>query len=244
MIGVARKPFDSDYGYLQSASYLNVSGEKLRVSIAWVSAKSQADLHYVALDSEGRQKYLDSVYAKEPFLKQLPSGLPPGFARVTKGTSISLKVLSDFAEVTCYFTPQILTTSKGFADPQSFDFKSKSTLLERIARHTLANAAGLRLEDIGTGVVASGEIIRSSCRRTGRVFGDLSQWAGLAGWTIAEDKHYGVLNLKKGANWAVIPLGSDQIKVKGVWKEMGDSAAFFKGKLYLPAAGLEHLRNL
>lgn len=53
----------------------------------------------------------------------------------------------------------------------------------------------------------------------------------------------GSFHLKKGTDRTVLPLGADQIKINEVWREMGDSAAFLNGKLYLPAAGLEHLKG-
>ena len=160
-----------------------------------------------------------------------------------EGNSISIQLETETATVGVSFVGRVGTNSKGFADPSQVDFKAKSAFVERIARHTLANTAGTRLDHSGTGALAGRSVARATCRRSARVFGDLTQWAQAENWTLSEDSTYGFYTIKKGARWAVIPLGADQIKVNGVWKEMGDSAAFFNGKLYLPAAGLEHLRR-
>jgi hypothetical protein len=237
-----RNPQISERGNAQSATFFNSTGEKIKINVRWISNSAQENL-LKSSTLKAREEYLDSISTAEPYMKNLSSKLPPASARIFKGKTLGLIVINQQAEVSCFFTPQVATNPRGFADPQPFDFRTKSAILERIARHTLANAAGMRLDNSGTGALAGSTVARATCRRSGRVFGDLTQWAQAENWTLSEDSTYGFLTIKKGANWAVLPLGADQIKVKGVWKKMGDSAAYFNGKLYLPAAGLEHLRG-
>jgi hypothetical protein len=237
-----KNPHISERGHAQSATFFNSTGEKIKISVRWISNSAQENL-LKSSTLKAREEYLDSISTAEPYMKNLSSKLPPASARIFKGKTLGLIVINQQAEVSCFFTPQVATNPRGFADPQPFDFRTKSAILERIARHTLANAAGLRLDHNGSSAIAGRTIASAKCRRTGRVFGSLSQWAQAENWTLSEDSTYGFFTVKKGTKWAVIPLGADQIKVKGVWKEMGDSAAFFNGKLYLPEAGLKQLKE-
>ncbi len=146
---------------------------------------------------------------------------------------------STWASVYCRWTPPLYDNGTQYWDPAPFDAEAKSAFVEKVARHTLIRAAGLRLDP----VESNNSSQSAKCRLTQAKFGDLTKWAELNGWKIGDENEYGIITLKKGDVEAILPLGADQIKVKGAWKEMGDSAAFFNGKLYLPEAGLKHLKG-
>ena len=223
--------------------FKNAHGEEIVISCGWASEKSHVFGHPGGYGSSQQKSNLANRFAALPTLRSLPSNLPPkvGITWQSK-LGVTVNAVAPNCGVTVKYATRMKNTPKGFADTQPFDVKAKADFVERVARHTLANAAGMRLSDNGTAALAGRSIKKAVCRRSDHVFGNLQEWTGGEGWSVAEDD-YGVLSLKKGAKWAVIPLGADQIKVNGVWKEMGDSAAFFNGKLYLPAAGLEHLRG-
>ncbi len=178
-------------------------------------------------------------YAASPKSIGMPSKLPPHHALIYGDELAHITVNSTWATVICVWSPPIKSTHTGFIEREFFDFNEKAVLVERVVRHTLANAVGTRLDQFEG---QSG--FRAKCRLTGMMFSDLGRWAVANGWTTGEEDKHGIVTFKKGANWAVLPLGADQIKVNGVWKEMGDSAAYFNGKLYLPAVGLEHLKGV
>ena len=219
-------------------------GSKLRVRSTWTMNLDQERPLNFEIGSKEHFEYMAIDSAVNPKSRELPSGLPPKFSRTYSHRSVvRIVVDTTWASVDCTWVGRIGTTSKGFAAEDAFDYNTKVTFVERVLRKTLANAAGLRLDQNGSSAIAGRTIASAKCRRTGRVFGGLTQWAQAENWTLSEDSTYGFFTMKKGNDWAVLPLGADQLKVNGVWKEMGDSAAYFKGKLYLPAAGLEHLRG-
>ncbi len=239
-----REPRFTETGYTQIASYNDSAGASVHISARWISSKTQDKLLPKGSTLEDQQKFLDdNGPAVPPFMKHFSSNLPPSTARMTKGIGVSVRVINQHADIICFYWPQIKTTPRGFSDPQSFDLKTQLAFIERISRHTLARASGLRLDVSSSGIVSGSRVNKAACRITGMSFGDLNQWAKSSGWTLTEDPTFGFYTLKKGSDWAVLPLGAEQIKVNGVWKEMGDSAAYFNDSLYLPAAGLKHLRE-
>ncbi len=232
-------------GLMQSRQvYLNNDGTEVRIFCRWTMNQGQKPPFEFNIGSKEHFEHMIGDAAVKPKSRELPSGLPPEHSRTFSSISIVRTVLdTKWASVDVTWLTRTDTSPKGYAMAEPFDFSSKASLVERILRKTLANAAGLRLDQNGSSAIAGRSIASARCRRTGRVFGGLTQWAQAENWTLSEDSNYGFLTIKKGAKWAVLPLGADQIKVKGVWKKMGDSAAYFNGKLYLPAAGLEHLRG-
>jgi hypothetical protein len=223
--------------------FKNALGEEIVIDCGWASEKSHVFGPSSGYGSRQHRNDLANRFAALPTMRSLPSNLPPRVAGTWQSKlGVTIVAAAPNSGVTVTYSTRFKNSAKGFADPQPFDVKERAAFVERVARHTLANAAGMRLSDSGAAALAGRSIKKADCRRSGRVFGNLQEWTNLEGWSIAEDD-YGVLSLKKGAKWAVLPLGADQIKVNGVWKDMGDSAAFLNGKLYLPAAGLEHLRG-
>ena len=224
----------------------NKAGERIRMDISWLADSSSGRLHSYALGSPSHLTLERRRHAVPASATELPSGLPPDHVQVYSiddRSSFSINVQTLWASVRCIWTPYIGTSDKGYAVIGEFDRKAKQALVEKVIRHSLANASGLRIEANGNGTLAGYGVSRAKRRGSNVMFGDLNQWFSASGWGIAEEDKFGLLHLKKGSDWAVLPLGADQIKVNGVWREMGDSAAFFNGKLYLPAAGLEHLKG-
>lgn len=172
------------------------------------------------------------------------SGNPPHFSGFTRNKELIFFYLdSAWASVYCMWNPPYVDNGTNYREPAPYNEVIQSAFTERVARKTLIRTVGLRLDPNGTKKIAESEVATAKCRITQAKFGDLSKWAELNGWKIVKENEYGIITLKKGETEAVLPLGADQIKVNGVWKEMGDSAAFFNGKLYLPEAGLKHLHE-
>jgi len=222
------------------------SGETLDLAVKWSESDKHKDVYHAVYGSTGHLIEMTSGEQIRPRRFSLPSRLPPkmAFENYRDGAEyLTLRADGLTASVQCLFLSSVRTSPTGFAATEPINYQTKSALVERIIRHTLANAAGLRLDDAGVGALAGRSVKKAKCRRSNRVFGRMDEWTNGEGWSFAEDQFYGLINLKKGSKWAVLPLGADQIKVNGVWKEMGDSAAFLNGKLYLPEAGLRHLKD-
>lgn len=224
----------------------NKAGERIKMEISWLGNPSSGGLHRFALGSPSHLTFERRRHAVLASATELPSGLPPDHVQVYSiddRSSFSVNVQTLWASVRCIWTPYIGTSDKGFAVIGEFDRKAKQALVEKVIRHSLANAAGLRIEANGNGILAGYGVSRAKRRGSNVMFGDMNQWFSASGWGVAEEDKFGLLHLKRGSDWAVLPLGADQIKVNGAWKEMGDSAAFFNGKLYLPEAGLKQLKE-
>ncbi len=211
------------------------------IQVYWT--KNPGQLKYIQ-EPLGTQKAEEQRLARFSVLNQGTrtfSGLAPKFAGASIDKSgVFIQLDSAWASVVCQWSTRLVENGTQNLVPGPFDAEAKSAFVEKIARHTLIRAAGLRLDP----VESNNSYPSAKCRLTKAKFGDLTKWAELNGWKIGDENDSGIITLKKGDVEAVLPLGADQIKVKGAWKEMGDSAAFFNGKLYLPATGLEHLRNL
>jgi hypothetical protein len=219
-------------------SFRGPDGSSLRLTVHWTSRPGQRKHVEGQVDSPDFERQVKLQAAGSVKEMGMPSKLPPSYARIYRENLVNLAVNSTWATVICVWRPPIKSTHTGFIEREPFDFNEKAVFVERVVRRTLANAIGTRLQQS----VDQSEL-SAVCRLTGAKFGNLSQWAVANGWTTGEEDKYGIVTFKKGANETILPLGADQIKVNGVWKEMGDSAAFFNGKLYLPATGLEHLRK-
>lgn len=226
------------------------NNETLLVKSAWIPETKTGRILPFEFDSEAYRKMTSFDSSVPPRALQLPSGAPAGEARIYGGTMStrstgSIRVCCDtpWAMVQVQWGSPMVKSDRGHSEIAPHDAVAKEAFVERIARHTLTNAAGMRSESAGNGNLAGHGVGRARRRGTAFFLGDVSQWSASAGWTITEEDEFGLLHLRKGSKWAVLPLGADQIKVNGVWKEMGDSAAFMNGKLYLPEGGLRHLRD-
>lgn len=212
------------------------------VTIQAYWTKNPGQLKYLQ-EPLGTQKGEEQRLARFSVLnkgKRTFSGMAPNFAGTSiDKTAVFIQIDTTWASVVCQWSPRLVDNGTQYWEPAPYDARTKSAFAEKIARHTLIRAAGLRLDPVSN----DDSTTSAQCRLTQAKFSDLTKWAELNGWKIGDENEYGIITLKKGDVEAVLPLGADQIKVNGVWKEMGDSAAFFNGKLYLPAAGLGHLQG-
>jgi hypothetical protein len=231
--------------YREDETFESVEGSHVRVVVHWHAAdKRNGGFSSRGLTIREQEGLLNRQLSAVADLGQLPSGLPPDLVRLYKGTGLCVTMLTGEGFVSVDFTPRIGATSKGFANPEPYDYSIIAPMLERILRHTMARTSGFRLEERGLGTVAGITAKRSRCLRTGLTYGALRDWASRKGWSAEEDGRYGVIHLKRGSQWAVVPLASSKIKVNGLWKEMGDDAAIFNGSVCIPEAGLNHLKAL
>lgn len=219
-------------------SFRGPDGSSLRLTVHWTSRPGQRQHIEGEVGSPDFERQVKLQAAGSVKEMGMPSKLPPSYARIYGKNLVNLAVNSTWATVICVWRPPIKSTHTGFIEREPFDFDEKAVFVERVVRRTLANAVGTRLQRS-----VDQSDLSAVCRLTGTRFTNMSQWAVANGWTTGEEDTHGIITFSKGSKWAVLPLGADQIKVNGVWKEMGDSAAFFNGKLYLPEAGLKHLKE-
>lgn len=231
---------DGSQHFLSTMDFVAPDHSALMIRVYWTKNIGQKTYTSEPLDtSRGEKERLSRFNTIMPGRGTF-SGAHPKYAGYKLDKDGILFYLdSKWASAVCFWTPPLIDNATRFWVPAPFDAEAKSAFVEKIARHTLIRAAGLRLDRVETNSTTPAAM----CRLTQAKFCDLAKWAELSGWKIGEENEYGIITLKKGETEAVLPLGADQIKVNGIWKEMGDSAAFFNGKLYLPDAGLEHLKN-
>jgi len=119
------------------------------------------------------------------------------------------------------------------------DWTHDRSLIETLARVSLARTAGYRLGSPGYAEVGGASIPTRKCGRSSAIFGEVNAWANRRGWSVEENTEFGYFTLKKGARYVVLPLGSPKVKVDGVWRDGGDVVALRDGKLYATKRAIE-----
>lgn len=175
-----------------------------------------------------------------------PSGLRIGSDSIFSQGQISVTWLAitkhEYVQVGIF--QRAKQDGKGFLAKSPRDWTEDSMLLERLTRNTLALTAGMRLEDFRTRNVAGHAVASGTCDRTDRMFGGLSEWCQKEGWTIETNSDVGYYTLRKGASYAVFPLGSVDVKINGVWKSAGDAVSLRDGRVYVTETALNLLGSI
>lgn len=133
-------------------------------------------------------------------------------------------------------------TQDGYRQDVEHDWTNDQKFAERIVRRSLAMTAGQRIGDLKSRAVAGSSVSTGVCRKSDRVFGDLTAWCAARGWSMTHSDDYDYYTLRKGSNFAVVPLGSTKVKVNGVWKDGVDTVALVGGKWFLTQQALEAIR--
>lgn len=177
---------------------------------------------------------------------RMPSGLPLGIdvrCKVERGTFITL--FSTFYESGHSRIALQGSDEKGFYKPPAHDWTQDQQLMERFLRYSLARIAGRRLGSITTSLMAGASIPSATCGRTNAKFGDLRSWCSAKGWTVTEDKTLGVLTVKRGATFAVVPMGTAWVKWDGAtWTKVSDVVMEKDGRVMAPKDVLDRLNTL
>ena len=195
--------------------------------------------------SDGFIKTRPSVRT-ESMEPRAPSGVPLGSSAASKlddGVH-HLLATTRFEEI------QLLLLSQG-ADAEGYnrapdrDWRADQELCEQFARRSLARAAGLRLGAITTSSMAGASIPTATCQRSNAKFGDLRAWCSAKGWTVTENKDLGVLTVKRGSTFAVVPMGTAWVKWDGAtWTKMSDVVMEKDGRVMAPKDVLDRLNTL
>lgn len=118
-------------------------------------------------------------------------------------------------------------------------------LLERVVRYSLARIAGRRLGKVTALGVSGGSIPTATCRLSNAKFGDLRSWCTTKGWAVTEDKTLGVLTVKRGASFVVIPMGTAWVKWNGrSWTKISDVVMEKDGRIMVPEEVLDRLNTI
>lgn len=118
-------------------------------------------------------------------------------------------------------------------------------LLERVVRYSLARIAGRRLGKVKPLGVSGDSIPMATCRLSNAKFGDLRSWCAAKGWTMTENKELGVLTLKRGAAFVVIPMGTAWVKWHGRnWNRISDVVMERDGRVMAPEEVLDRLNTM
>jgi hypothetical protein len=137
------------------------------------------------------------------------------------------------------------TDDKGFYKPPVHDWTADQQLMERFLRYSLARIAGRRLGNITTSSMAGASIPSANCERSNAKFGDLRSWCTAKGWSVTENKDLGVLTVKRGATFAVVPMGTAWVKWDGAtWTKMSDVVMEKDGRVMAPKDVLDRLNGM
>lgn len=173
-----------------------------------------------------------------------PSGIPLGTDRyfdVVRGQLILIGI-SRYEWVQLSMDGPYRNTRDGYREDVEHDWTNDRKFAERIVRRSLAMTAGQRIGDLKSRTVAGSSVSTGVCRKSERVFGDLAAWCASRGWSLTHSDDYDYYTLRKGSNFAVVPLGSTKVKVNGVWKDGVDTVALVGGKWFLTQQALEAIR--
>jgi len=118
-------------------------------------------------------------------------------------------------------------------------------LLERVVRYSLARIAARRLGKITALGESGASIPTATCQRSNAKFGDLRSWCTTKGWAVTEDKTLGVLTVKRGEAFVVIPMGTAWVKWNGrTWTKISDVVMEKDGRIMAPEEVLDHLNTM
>jgi hypothetical protein len=214
----------------------NTEGLKCVIQIIWSGLPRDTG----KFDTSGIQ--LPAIHQDEPTYG--PTGLKIGSdSRFLVGKyGVSCFVLSKFEYVQMSLTPPI-TSSNGFATSSSASMMNERVLLERLSRYTLATTSGLRLKQLQSRLIGGFNVNSMVCERSQRVFGDLAEWCGKSGWQLDLNSSGGYITLRKGARYAVLPIGAVDLKLDGSWVPIGDVICLRAGKIYVSKAGIDSLTH-
>lgn len=182
----------------------------------------------------------------EDLKERTPSGVPLGSDsrwNLDNGLFVVL-IATRFEEVQSHIQLQG-SDSKGFYKPPVHDWTQDQQLLERFLRYSLARIAGRRLGGVTTGNLAGAAIPTATCERSNAKFGDLRAWCSAKNWTVTESKDLGVLTVKRGSTFAVIPMGTAWVKWDGAtWTKMSDVVMEKDGRVMAPNDVLDRLNEM
>jgi hypothetical protein len=177
----------------------------------------------------------------------LPSGLPLGSdVRFSDAPSkLWVIVASDAGRIQVHLSAPVRTTERGFIDPSGGVDWTKSgddVFLEKYARIVVSRCNAVFLGSAAN-VNSVGVSVPGLRSRDGkRSLGNLHDWTKKKGWSWTEDPR-GFTTLRKGTDWAVVPLGGNKVKINGQWQELPDLVSEKDGDWYLSASGLTLLNG-
>ena len=212
-----------------------IDGVTLRLTVMTFSTSSRQD----TVDADASATGFRGAASAPP--SGLRLGIDCRFER-SQG-NLSLYVTTAFANVSCQFIPQAETDSAGFRRDPAHDYVRDIKLFERIARHTVARAAGSRLINFADVNLSGATVPGARCRYSNRMFGNLRRWCEVRGWSIEANDEVGYLMLRRGSRYAVVPLGTNAVKVDGQWFDLPDSVMERDGTVYVPRDVFERMNQ-
>lgn len=182
----------------------------------------------------------------ETMSQRTPSGIPLGADSrwFLSGGVFGVLFATRFEEGSSHIQRQG-SDENGFYKPPAHDWTADQQLLERFLRYSLARIAGRRLGSVTTGTLAGASIPTATCERSNAKYGDLRAWCSAKNWTVTENKDLGVLTVKRGSTFAVVPMGTAWVKWDGAtWTKMSDVVMEKDGRVMAPKDVLDRLNSL
>jgi hypothetical protein len=182
----------------------------------------------------------------DKMLRGSSSGIPVGFHSVWQLEDGKLVQCSTtrFEEIQLSLLSQG-SDAEGYYRAPNRDWRADQQLCEQFMRRSLARAAGRRLGGLATSSMAGASIPTATCGRSNAKFGDLRAWCSAKDWTVTENKDLGVLTVKRGSTFAVVPMGTAWVKWDGAtWTKMSDVVMEKDGRVMAPKDALDRLNTL
>jgi hypothetical protein len=170
-----------------------------------------------------------------------PSGTPLGSDLVCAvgREAISFHVATPHGRFQFFLRAPVLIGSDGYRTPYTYDWKKggHDVFFEGYVR-TVVGRVIASFMTASPDITSGGVTVFALRGSDGRgVLGNLHQWVKKKGWTWTDDPR-GFATLRKGTSWAVIPLGGNQVKINGQWKDLPDFIVEKDDEWYLPGTGL------
>ena len=118
------------------------------------------------------------------------------------------------------------------------DPKSEMRLLERLSRVFLANFAGTQLQNSNP-ITFIGQSMPTLSRSGKPRIAKLATLAAHANFSPEYDAELGLYRFQWRGKSVVVPLASDQVKVNGVWKKLGEFVLQKNKETYIDPVGLD-----
>lgn len=187
---------------------------------------------------------LQAYGAYERMNSRIPSGLPIGSDLRYKLSPNRLHLItaSDSGRVQLTMMAPTRTDEQGSAIVENYDWSKidGEVVLEKYMRVVVGRLTAHHFGS-ASNVNAGGAVVSGFKSRDGkRLLGNVSDWAKKRGWSWTDDPR-GFATLRKGTDWAVLPLGAGKIKINGEWQDLPDLIAEKDGDWYLSASGLSAL---